>query len=90
MTHPIDNLLDIMTRANAASNDPPLLYASDKIVDEWVLVPRAHLRTIASWSDQVDEIDAINMMTAILADARLLGRKDKLDVAVRDDAGPGD
>lgn len=89
MTHPVENLLDLLTRADAASNDPPLLYASDEIVDKWVLVPRAHLRMIQSWGDQIDDISAINMITEILADARLIGRKDQPDVDVRGDTRSG-
>lgn len=61
-------------RARRADEDPPPLRASDDVVDEWVLVPRAHLRTIQSWAGQIDEAAAITMCGEIFLDARLIGR----------------
>lgn len=69
-------------RAKEADECPPLIYTSQDIVDNWVLVPRAHLRTIQSWNGEIDEAKAIQIVTAILADARLLGRREASDVDV--------
>ena len=63
-------------RAHAADSDSPILFAEQDIVDQWVLVPRIHVRTIQAWgrSGEIDEASAVLMCAEILADARLLGR----------------
>lgn len=76
MTGALEQLLDLMTRAEEAMNSAPVLYANQEIVDRWVLVPREHLRTIESWHGEIDEDRAIGMITEILADVRLIGLKD--------------
>jgi hypothetical protein len=75
----VATLIDLMARAKAANEEAPLLFANQDIVEQWVLVPRAHLRTIESWYGEVDEVKAITMITDILADARLLGLKEDDD-----------
>ncbi len=72
--HGLAAMIDLTVRALAASNEPPILFASDNIVDQWVLVPRKHLRTMLDWHGEIDETNAIMMCTAILADARPLGQ----------------
>ncbi len=65
---------DLAERAHAADTDPPIISTSARtIADEWVLVPRKHLRTIQSWGGGIDEADAMLMCIEILADARLIG-----------------
>lgn len=78
---PLEQLVDLMGRAHAANEDAPLAYSSQDVADQWVLVPRAHLRTIQSWGGEVDEVEAIMMLANILADGRLLGVKEADDDA---------
>ena len=51
-----------MTEPNGPLPDPEV----------WVLVPRAHLRTIQGWDRHIGEVEAILMCAAILADAQLM------------------
>lgn len=67
--------MDLQARCLVSDEAEPILYAAKDIVDGWVLVPRAHLRTIQNWDGDIDEIDAIMMCAEILADARLIGLK---------------
>jgi hypothetical protein len=79
---------DIYARAHAADTEPPILFASKEIAEEWVLVPRRHFKAIQSFDvaiygpgeEQGDDINgtkAILMLAEILADARLLGVDDE-------------
>lgn len=72
---PAAMLMNLMARANASNQEAPLLFADQDMVDQWVLVPRAHLQMIQSWGVNIDEVDAVLMIAKILADARLLGLK---------------
>lgn len=67
---------DLMRRADAADTEPPILYAPQSVVEEWVLVPRAlllRLQQLGQAGTDISHIQALMFLSELLADARLIG-----------------